>query len=314
MSETALASTGQPALASTSQVAAPTRARTAGTPLRVAFLGAQVWLDGCAPTAPSHGLDAALFPLDGGGEDARALAGAHAFRPQATVIFDPAAHPPELLRELPGTTLGVLVDGLPDGAGARGAAGLDRLIAFDPALTGERVGDNEVWRATPPSVNDALYGEVRPLHRAPRAMTVGRSTPHREALLMPTKHSQDLLQVIHGVSGAPLIELLREYDVAVYASPEPGGRFGPQVGMHLAAGQLLLSEPLTPAHGLERNIDYLHYETAGALVWAIERMERFPEMYQRIRIRGRLKAEQYRASRLFARLAHDLLADVAAFG
>jgi hypothetical protein len=31
-------------------------------------------------------------------------------------------------------------------------------------------------------------------------------------------------------------------------------------------------------------------------------------------VRGRLKAEQFRASRLFARLIHDLHLDVAAFG
>jgi hypothetical protein len=37
-------------------------------------------------------------------------------------------------------------------------------------------------------------------------------------------------------------------------------------------------------------------------------------MHQRIRVRGRLKAEQYRSSRLFARVVHDLLADVSAFG
>lgn len=306
MNETALAPTSQTAAGGAASIGT----RAAETSLRVAFLGSRAWLEGCAAAAPAHGLQTALFEAT----DAQALTAAEAFRPHATVIFDPAGLAPELLQGALGTTLGVLVDGLPEGAGAEAAGRLDRLVSFDPALTGRRVGASEVWRAIPPPVSDALYGEVRPLHRTPRAMTLGRSTKHREALLLPAKHSQDLLQVIHGVSGPPLVELLREYDVAVYASAEPGGRFGPQVGMHLAAGQLLLSEPLTPAHGLERNIDYLHYETAGALVWAIERMERFPEMYQRIRVRGRLKAEQYRASRLFARLTHDLLADVAAFG
>jgi hypothetical protein len=84
--------------------------------------------------------------------------------------------------------------------------------------------------------------------------------------------------------------------------------------MHLAAGQLLLAETLRPSHGLERNIDYLHFDSPEELVWVLDRLGRFPEMHQRIRIRGRLKAEQYRASRVFARVAHDLLADIAAFG
>ncbi len=84
--------------------------------------------------------------------------------------------------------------------------------------------------------------------------------------------------------------------------------------MHLAAGQLLLSELLPYRHGLERGIDYLQVDSPNGLVWTLERLSRFPEMYQRVRVRGRLKAEQFRASRIFARAVHDLLADVRAFG
>ena len=84
--------------------------------------------------------------------------------------------------------------------------------------------------------------------------------------------------------------------------------------MHLAAGQLLLAETLDPAHGLERNIDYLHIDSPEGLARPLDRLGRFPEMHHRIRVRGRLKAEQYRASRLFGRVLTDLLADVAAFG
>ena len=84
--------------------------------------------------------------------------------------------------------------------------------------------------------------------------------------------------------------------------------------MHLAAGQLLLADTLVPAHGLERNIDYLHIDSPDGLVKHLDRLGRFPEMHHRVRVRGRRKAEQYRASRLFGRVLHDLVADVAAFG
>jgi hypothetical protein len=84
--------------------------------------------------------------------------------------------------------------------------------------------------------------------------------------------------------------------------------------MHLAAGQLLITDALKPEYGLERNIDYLQVKDADQLVWMLDRFGRFPEMHHRIRVRGRMKAEQYRSSRLFARIVHDLLADVAAFG
>ena len=133
-------------------------------------------------------------------------------------------------------------------------------------------------------------------------------------MLAPVKHHHDLLHAIHGVSGDLLAEFLREYDVGVYVAPEPGGGFGWQVGVHLAAGHLLLAEALTPSHGLERGIDYLEADSAGGLAFMLERMARFPEMYHSVRVRGHLKAEQFRASRVFARLIHDLLADVTSFG
>ncbi len=256
----------------------------------------------------------ARFPVAGAVDGERLLDALRAHRPHVTVIFDPQSLAAEALRDAPGTTLGVLVAGVPDEAPAPGLEDLDRLVCFAPAHTGAAVGRGEVWRAIPPPVSDALYGDVRPLRHAPRAMSIGASSSHRETMLIEAKHHHDLLQVVHGVSGEPLRELLCEYDVGVFVASASGGGFGPQVGIHLAAGHLLLSEQLTPAHGLERDIDYLQVEFPDGLVWVLDRLRRFPEMYQRIRVRGRMKAEQYRASRVFRRVAHDLLADVAAFG
>jgi hypothetical protein len=284
-----------------------------GEPVRVAFVGAVAWVDGCTPSEPGHGVHPARFSLGPNDDPAAALAEVAAFRPHVTVVFDPGAVPAEALETLPGTTLGVLVAGVPAQPVTAALEALDRLVSFAPSLTGMAVGGSTLWRAIPPPVGDSCFGAVRPLHRAPRTMAIGRSTEYRESVLMAAKHHHDLLQVIHGVTGETLVELLAEHDVGVYVSPEDGGGFGQQVGVHLAAGHLLLAGDLTPSHGLERDIDYLHFDSPEGLVWMLDRLARFPEMHQRVRVRGRLKAEQYRASRLFARLAHDLLADVAAF-
>ncbi|HEV3093381.1 MAG TPA: hypothetical protein VGY30_02575 [Solirubrobacteraceae bacterium] len=301
-----------------STTAAPSVAQAATRPgsrqLRVAFVGEPVWLDGCAPPLAASGLDPCRIELGRGMDWACVTAAARSTRADATVVFDPVRVPAEILGELPGRTLGLHVGPAFGPELASVAGSLDRVASFHPSLTGERAGEATLWRAIPPPVSDAVFAEVRRPHIAMRAMTIGRSSGHRERLLLPAKHHHDLLQIVHGLSGPPLIELLREYDVGVYVAAEPGGAFGPQVGMHLAAGHLLLAEAPTPAHGLERNIDYLHFDSPGALVWILERLQRFPEMHHRIRVRGRLKAEQYRASRLFARIAHDLLADVHAFG
>jgi hypothetical protein len=293
--------------------AASARVRNGPDPARVAFLGAEVWLEGCVPPASTDAMSVRRVRLDEPPENG-VVAVTDEFRPDVTVIFDPVQVPVDLLEALPGLRLGMLVDGAPAAQQAAAVRSLDRVVSFRPSLSGVEIPGGRVWRAVPPPVSDALFADVRRVHGTPHALTVGASTEYREYMLIRAKHHNDLLQVIHGVSGASLIQLLKEYDVGVYVPREAGGGFSQQVGMHLAAGQLLLADTLVPAHGLERNIDYLHIDSPEGLVKHLDRLGRFPEMHHRVRIRGRRKAEQYRASRLFARILHDLLADLAAFG
>lgn len=283
---------------------------------RLAFLGPPGWLDVSCPPA-AHGDRVCCLPVLDGTDVEDLVYEVTRFAPDVTVVFDPVCLPVGILAGLPGVTLGIVVGGLDGdtrGATAAAAGALDRVASFRPALTGTEMGSARMWRAIPPPVSDVLFAPVRPLHGAARIMTIGRSTEYREHILLPAKHRHDVLQVISGVRGARLAQLLGEYDVGVYVPPAYGGGFGAQVGMHLAAGHLLLANALEPAHGLERDIDYLNFETPGELVGVLHRLARFPEMHQRLRMRGRMKAEGYRASRLFARVLDDLLLDVDAFG
>jgi hypothetical protein len=281
---------------------------------RVALAGPAALLDRCAPCGGRLSFSCEQFASKPGGDPRQALADAAAFKGDFAVVLDPGAFAADALEALPGITIGILSELPATSEQARSCAALDRLVCFDPTLTGELVGDTEIWRAVPPPVSDAFFEEGRPLHRRPRAMSIGGSTPHREAMLMPAKHHHDLLQVIHGVGGRMLSELLGEYDVGIYVGRDDGGDFGWQVALHLAAGHLLFSEPLGPAHGLETNIDYMKFDSPADLVVMLDRLASFPEMHERTRIRGRLKAEHFRASQIFARLIHDARLDVAAFG
>ncbi len=295
----------------------PSPLRRSGESLRIAFVGPPVWLELCLP---ADGRDRSLRAgfAAGHGDPARTLGDLKRFAPDVSVILDPLSLDPRLLAGIPGVTLAILVGGLPDqGSQPELTAALqtlDRLATFVPALTGEKIGSGYVWRAFPTPVADRFFADVRAVGNPPRAMSIGRSTSYRETMLLPVKHHHDLLQVIHGVHGEMLSELLARYDVGVYVSPEARAGFGLQVALHLAAGHLLFCTPLYPAHGLERDIDYLQFDSAEGLVWSLERLGRFPEMYQRVRVRGRMKAEQYRASSLFARIIEDLLDDVRVFG
>jgi hypothetical protein len=123
-----------------------------------------------------------------------------------------------------------------------------------------------------------------------------------------------VLHVAHGVGAERLDALMREHDVGINLHNEPYPSFENRVSLHLAAGHLVLSEPLDPTHGLEPGVDYLETSTPQELYAAIELLRRFPNVHHRVRLRGRMKAEGFRASRVYPRLVHDLLLDVRAFG
>jgi hypothetical protein len=118
----------------------------------------------------------------------------------------------------------------------------------------------------------------------------------------------------HGIFGDPLLELLRQTDVGINLHNEPYPSFENRVSLHLAAGNLVVSEPLSPTHGLEPGIDYVEVRHPQDLLKAIERIRLYPDLYRRVRIRGRRKAEAFRASRVYPRLLHDLFLDLEVFG
>lgn len=288
--------------------------RRAGKSIRLAFVGPPAWLAQCTPASVQGAHTIRTFGVVPGSSGNGALGGLASFDPHVTVLLDVASMASELLERSPGTTLGVLVDGVPTEGAPSALATVDRLLSFDPQLTWGEIAGKEIWRAIPPPVGDALFRDAQLLDGPPQALSIGVATPHREWMLLPAKHHHDLLEVIQGSHERHVRALFAEYDVGVYVPPEPVGGFGPEVGQHLAAGRLLLCGELSPTHGLERGIDYLQVDTPDGLVWVLDRLARFPGMYRRIRIRGRMKADQYRASRVFSRLIHDLRADVGAFG
>ena len=118
-------------------------------------------------------------------------------------------------------------------------------------------------------------------------------------MLTPAKHQYDVLHLAFGVDADMLERTLDEHDVGINLHNEPYPSFENRVCLHLAAGHLVLSEPLSPTHGLEPAIDYLVVTGAGDIVAAIDAMRRFPGVYHRVRVRGRRKAEGFRASHVY---------------
>jgi hypothetical protein len=305
------------------------RAPPAGVPWRVAFVGQESYFAACAPSAPGDGIEPLFVDHRGGAEPTPMLHAVEAFNPHVVVVFRPETIPPGLFDRLHALTLGFNSEPLPREAvesahpdlrfrlselATTDPAQFDRIITFDPLSAQAAEGHVAVWRSAPLPVDDRFYAPVRPPATPPRVAFVGYSTEHRERFLVHAKHNFDVVHVAAGMYGARLRELFGRTDVAINLHGEPYPTFENRVCLHLAAGHLVLSEPLSPTHGLEPGIDYVEFRTPADLVGLIAALRRAPGLYASVRTRGRMKAEQFRASRMWPRLIADLVRDVKAFG
>jgi hypothetical protein len=302
----------------------------ADRPLRLAFVGQSTFFEACAlgdGVVPGIRTRFVEFRRDGDVETLlRAL---RAFRPDVVVVFRPEVIPAGALRDIHAPIVGFLTEPIPRTVGGThhdlqrrlweleqvDASSFDRVVSFDPLIATTAAEILPVWRSVPLPVADRFYRPVRPIAGRPRVLFVGRSTEHRERMLAPAKELfPDLLHMAFGVGAGELEELLDRHDVALNVHNDTYLSFENRVCLHLAAGHLVISEPLSPTHGLEHDIDYVPVGTADGLAFALERVHRFPMIWHRVRVRGRQKAEGFRASRVWPRMVEDLMSDLAAFG
>jgi hypothetical protein len=295
--------------------------------LRLALVGQATFFETCLPPA-SRALESSFHEFRRDADVERLLADLRALRPDVVCVFRPELIPSGALHGFDALTLGFLTEPLPrEGApnedlsrrlwefGHVDASNFDRVVAFDPFIAPAASASLDVWRSIPLPVGDRYFRAVgEPLRGRPSLLFVGRSTPHRERVLMDVKHHHDLLHLAFGVGANELEQAMAEHDVGINVHNEDYPSFENRVCLHLAAGHLVLSEWLSPAHGLEAGMDFIEITGPGSLWHAVEMLGRFPGLWHRVRVRGRLKAEQFRASRVWPRLLQDAIADVAAFG
>jgi hypothetical protein len=298
-------------------------------PLRLVFVGQSTFFEACAlgrELEPE--VVTAFVDFRAGADAVQMLREVRERDPHVVVVFRPELVPSRAFDGLDALTIGFLTEPIPrTKAGAHAdlrrrladlasldGRNFDRIVAFDPLIAGTASEHAEVWRSVPLPVGDRYFREVSPTRRDPRLLFVGRSTAHRERYLLPLKHRFDLVHVAHGAGAAMLETLLDETDVGVNLHNEPYPSFENRVSIHLAAAQLVISEPLSPTHGLEPEVDYLEAYSPVHLEGIAELVYEEPEAFDDIRARGRMKAESFRASAVWPRLIHDALLDVAAFG
>ena len=298
--------------------------------LRLALVGQATFFETCLPPA-SRALVPRFHEFRARrATPTRCCASCARFEPDVVCVFRPEMIPTGALHGLDALTLGFLTEPLPrEAEGAPhedlerrlwelehvDATNFDRIVAFDPFIAPAASGSLPVWRSIPLPVGDRYYRPVEPLRGKPRLLFVGRSTPHRERVLMDVKHHHDLLHLAFGVGANELEQALGEHDVGINVHNEPYPSFENRVCLHLAAGHLVLSESLSPSHGLEPGIDYIEFTGPRAARRTRPRCSAASRgSGTACASAGALKAEQFRASRVWPRLLHDAIADVGAFG
>lgn len=317
----------------------PTRLGTAGEgppypdfadsrPLRLAFVGQATYFRSCALTVPTGGLEPSFVDYRAGLDPKPLLSALSEIDPDVVVAFRPDVIPDGVFADLDAITLGYLTEPLPRDQSsshpdldrrlgylaALDPTNFDRILSFDPLMRAsvERVAP--LWRSLPLPVADEYFAPVPGGPHRARALFVGRSTEHRELFLASAKHEFDVVHIAHGANDDKLRELLAESDIGINLHNENYPTFENRCATIMAAGNLLISERLSPTHGLEPAIDFLEVTIPEELHRTLFNVRRHPDAYRRVRIRGRHKAEYFRASRVYPRLIRDLVLDVRTFG
>ena len=299
-----------------------------GEPWKVAFVGQRTYFDICSQRGPSPAILPCFIDFREEAPIAPMLESLAAFNPHVVVVFRPEIIPAGVFHGLDALTLGYLTEPLPRSSGSDhddlerrlhdlalvDESQFDRVIAFDPHIVETAQRYLSVWRAEPLPVADELYCDTIVPMRKASALFVGRSTPHRNAWLLGPKHLFDIMHVEHGVFGEDLAELAGNFLIAINVHNEPYPSFENRVALHLAVGNLVISEPLSPNNGLDPGLDYFEVRTPDELVSQLGLIFDDPSGFDWMRARGRRKAEAFRSSRVYSRLLIDLLLDVAEFG
>jgi hypothetical protein len=305
--------------------------------VKACFVGQREYFEQCSLLTPAGGVEPFFVDHRGGADPAPVRVALEEIRPDVVLVFRPETLPAGFLRGVDALTLGFNTEPIPRDASGEvhpeqafrlselaqtDASQFDRIITFDPmgARTAECAGI-PVWRSVPLPVADHLYAQsLRAPAHPPRVAFVGYSTDHREQWLTPIKHEFDVLHVVTGLriaaglNGSTTRELWGSLDVGINLHVGPFPSFENRVCLHLAAGHLVVSEPLDPSHGLEPGIDFVQVRSPATLKQVVGAIRTDPDAFRSIRIRGHAKSESFRASGVFPRLFADFVADVSAFG
>ncbi|MGH2881041.1 MAG: glycosyltransferase family protein [Solirubrobacteraceae bacterium] len=296
--------------------------------MRVAFVGQSVFFAQCSLESAVEDVEPTFLDFRSAAPPGPLMARLTELDPDVVLVFRPEIIPKGSFDCLRAHTIGYLTEPLPrerkddhPDLQARlrwlkdvDAGNFDRIVSFDPLIAQTAASVLPVWRSLPIPVSDSLFADVHKRGRPARLLFVGRPTEHREELLAPVKRSHPIVHIGHGLFGERLVRFMSRTDVQLNLHNNPYPSFENRVCIALAAGNLVISEQLSPRHELQPGRDYLEFESAARLTELVAQLDRDPEAYLDVQHAGRKKAEDFRASRVYPQLLREAVADIAANG
>jgi len=182
----------------------------------------------------------------------------------------------------------------------------DIFVSFDPLTLPALNEFVSVEHAFPLPVGDRTFCTTpETFSTRPRRLTfIGRSTPYRDQFLLPILHEYDPLYICHGLHGNDLDYVMANTGIGLNLHNDHYPNFENRVPIHLARGHLVISEPLSPSHGLEPGQDFVEITSPDELAAVLNNIWDDPEPFRLIAIRGREKAEYFRSSNILQKVAH----------
>jgi hypothetical protein len=296
--------------------------------VRLAFVGQREYFNYTSLQVPAGGVEPSFLHFYPGAPVEPLLDAIDDARPDVIFVWRPELIPEGAFAHVPAVTVGYITEPLPrpeapphpdlvtrwENLQRTDRSNFDRIASFDPLVAPTVDAHMRVWRSFPIPVSDSYFAPVAEPRDAPRVLFTGRSTEHREAYLGPVKKDFDTVHLAHGVTDEQLMPFLRDADIGVNLHNEPYPTFENRVPAYLAAGLLVLTEPLSPHHGLQPGRDLVEVREPWHLYELVREAAQTPHAFDTIRRQGRRAAERWRASRVYPRFVTDLLTDVRAFG
>jgi hypothetical protein len=158
-----------------------------------------------------------------------------------------------------------------------------------------------LWRRAPWPAADVLFDLTDAGAPAADPLLVGAERGLRDAVAERAAERGVALRQAERLDAATIAGA----GCVVFAE-SPGGALPSRAFAVLAAGRLLIAPRLQTSFGLEDGLDHVEFADPDEAVTAVEAFAADPETFGRVLSWGRLKAEQQRASVVYARLTEDL--------